>query len=102
MNVFDFFSRTQIVEDIIDKIYQLADQILYGHFFLLAKIEEFAVEAVADRPPFVLLNQPTMIQAETEVFLYQHGELGDDRLEQSRDGDSVVDPGRDVTDPEFK
>src|SRR5690606_31357808 len=43
-----------------------------------------------------------MITPEPEILVNQYIELRDDRLEESRNRDSVIHPSRNIGDPEFK
>ena len=72
------------------------------NFFLFAEIEQHAVEAVSDRSPFVLQDQPAMIDAESEIFVGQQMQLRDDRLKKCGDGDSVVNARRNIANAKFK
>ena len=55
------YDLNALIDYVIDKVEELTDQIFDGNFLLLSKIEELTVQAVADRPPLILLNQPAMI-----------------------------------------
>src|SRR5690349_4154561 len=61
VNMLDLFAGVERVNHIIDKIEQLADQVLAGNFFLLTEVKQHSVEAVAYRPPFVFLDQAAVI-----------------------------------------
>ena len=65
--MFDLFSGTEVVENIIDKFQQLADEVFNRHLLLLTKIQELAVESISNGPPFVLLDETAVVKTETEV-----------------------------------
>ena len=69
---------------------------------LLAEVDQLAVEAVAHRPPLVLLDQRRRVDAERHVVAPQLPQLGDDRLEDGRDAHRLVDPRADVADAELQ
>src|SRR5712664_2597347 len=102
VNVLDLFPRAEIVEHVVDKLQQLANQIFGGNFLLFAKIDHHAVQTVTHGAPLVLLNQHAPVETKAKVLLDQAGEFGDDGLEQSGDGDSVVDARGNVADAKLQ
>ena len=100
--MFDLFARIEFINDIIDKFEQFANQIFDRNFFLFAQIEQFSVETVTNRPPFVFLNQTAVIKPEAEIFVDQSIKFGNDRLKKRGDGDRVVNARRNVADAKFE
>src|SRR5207302_10374367 len=98
----DFFARVELVNDVVNKIQQLANQIDHRHFLILAKVDHLALQTITHGSPFVFLNQHPAIQPEAEIPVHQLIELGDDCLEQRRNGDRVVDASRNVTDAKLE
>src|SRR5690606_26454503 len=100
--MFDLFARTEIVQHVVDNIEQFPDQVFNRNLFLLTEVQQLAVKAVPHRTPFVFLYKAAMIKPEPEILVNQYIELRDDRLEESRNRDSVIHPSRNIGDPEFK
>src|SRR5215203_690926 len=62
VDVLDLFARIELIDDVVDEIEQLADEILDRDFLLLAEVEQLSVEPVANRAPFVFLDEAAVIK----------------------------------------
>src|SRR6185437_14639055 len=79
--VFDFGARSEVVDHVVDEpANQLTNEIGGRQLLALAEIYELAAQAIADRTPFILLDQRQRIDAEGEVVAAELPEFGDDRL----------------------
>src|SRR5213594_4155634 len=68
MDVIDFLTRIQLIDDVVDELEVFEDQIPLGHLFLAAEIDEHAVEAVSRCPPLVLHDERPAVLTEALVF----------------------------------
>src|SRR2546425_4245256 len=98
----DLFARAEIVEYVVDEVQQLANQIFYRNFLLLAEINHLPVEPPTHGAPFVFLDQHAAIEAETEILIDQFVELGDDGLEERGDSDCVVNARGNIADAKLQ
>src|SRR4030095_10726940 len=102
MNVVNLFSRSQLINYVVDKLQQLQNQTPDRNFRLLAKIDHFAVESITNGAPLVFLNQHTSIQSEPKVLVDKRIQLRDNRLEKSSNGKRIVDARGNVTNAELQ
>ena len=102
MNMLDLFSRTERIENIIHKIQQLVNEVLYRDLFLLAQIQQLAVQAVADRAPLVLEDQSPMIDAEAEVTVDEKMKFCDECLKECGDRDRIINASWNVANTKFE
>ena len=77
-------------------------QLARRQLLLLAEVDQLAVEPVAHRAPLVLLDQRRGVDAERQVVAPQLPDLRDDRLEDRRDADRLLDARADVADAELE
>ena len=64
-----------LIDHVVDKLQQLQHEIAHRHFLLFTEVDHFAVQAIAHRPPLVLLNQHTAIKPEPKVLVDEFVEL---------------------------
>jgi len=95
-------AASQVVDHVVDEGQQLGDQVDRRHLLLLAEVDQLAADAIARRPPFVLVEQQPAIEAKAQVLLDQPVELGHHRLDQRGERDGLVDPHRHVADAELE
>ncbi len=92
----------QLVEDIVQQLEQLRYQLANGSLLLLAEVDQPALDAVADGPPLVLVDQMETVEPPRPIRLTQLDQLGDDAEDEGRYADRFVDLGTDVADPELE
>ena len=74
----------------------VVDQVGQGYFFLFPEVDQAALDAVAHRPPLILVDQVAPVDAPRHVILTQLDQLGDERLKDRGDADRDAGAGRGV------
>src|SRR5688572_5934559 len=102
VDVLDLFPAAQIVDDIVQELEEFECERPHRDFDSLSKVDELAVDAPPRRPPFVLFNQRSPIQPESEVVRVEAMQLDDNRLAEGRKHYRDVGLGGNVADPELQ
>ena len=100
--MFDFLTRSEIIQHVIHKLQELANQIADGHLFLFAKIDQLAFQPVTHGAPFVFLNQRATVKPKAKILVDERIQFCDDCLKQRGDGDRVVNASGDIADAKFQ
>src|SRR5207237_9724454 len=83
-DVVDLAPAVELVDDVVDELEQLQRQVAHRNLLPSAEVDQLPVETPARRPPFVLLEEAPVIEAEAEIPPPKLVQLDDHRLRERR------------------
>ena len=92
VDVIDFVSRSQLVDNVVDQVEILEHQFLDRHFFLFAEVDELAFQAVTASAKLVFADERAAVYTIALVGGMQLPKHQCRGLNQRSDGQSLVQP----------
>ena len=102
VDVFALFPRSEIVDDIINKVEQFQDELGGIDFLFAAEVDHLALNAISRGTPLVLHDECATIRAEPKILRAKLVQLCGDGLHECRQANRLVGAHRDIADADFE